>query len=1403
MKRSRKPRLFFACRPGLSGLLLLALGMVLGLNSVWAKSGADATAEIRRYIITLQDPPLAAYDGGELSDPGPQGPLRLAATAPESTGEKRLNVRSPESLAYLAYLEKRHAELTAELEALLGRTLEIPHRYRVATNGLALHLTPAEAERVRDLPQVRSVEPDQVYRLQTHAGPQWLGADLVWEGLAGYPDARGEGVVVGVIDSGINWDHPSFSDDAEAGFTFQNPYGEGLGLCSDPEVLCNEKLVGVYDFVTDDPETPDVEEEYTKGRDNDGHGSHTASIAAGRAIDVTYNGVSRAISGVAPRANLVTYRVCYIGITDPESSDNGACQFSAILSAVDQAIIDGVDVINYSIGGEIRDPWRPGYDGIAFLNARAAGIFIASSAGNEGPDPGTINSPALAPWIVAVGNATHNLIRGTVVDNFTGGASPAPEALIGASLRGGSGKLPIVHARDYGFPLCGTGPAELGSTCTSNTGASNPWAGERPFNGEIVVCDRGTYGRVEKGRNVQLAGASGFILANADGSLQNVVADTHCLPASHLRQADGDVLRTWLASGYGHGAQISNVMDVENDTFADQLDISSSRGPAGESYPTLGNLLKPNLIAPGTQILAAYTDPSFLELSGTSMASPHVAGAAALIKSVHPDWTANELVSAIETTATRALAKDEYGDPATPEQVGAGRPQIDEAVNIGFYLDVSRLDFMASNPDPRVGGDLRRLNLPSLVDAECRPTCTFTRTLTDLMGGNDWTATAEGFPVGTEVTVTPSSFELPSGGSRAIEVFVDVSASGVLGDWVSGRIRLSANGAADQYLTVSVQTTNAFDIVDDRNAGWTEFILDYPVSLPDATFRSSGLVPQDSRTEALIEDPTRDDPYDGGEGVFTSWYELDEGALLLLAETPASTAEDVDLFVGRDLNGNGVAEASEQLCESTSASNLERCELFELSPGNYWVLVQNWSGSEPSGDDVTLLSAAVPANGGTGLAASGPGIVAAEERFSLRLSWDDLPALPGETWFGAVGVGSSRETPNDLGVIPVRFTRSGIAPASTHPLMNGRDHRLAVAAGGTHDRLFIDIPAGTETLSIRASGADAIQSDNLRIDLVRLDFDEALTDPPFATPADGRPVVASASGGGGFGPQVIVTGGVAPGRWYPVVRNEGGEAAAVSIRAEVEQGGAAVDPHPGLWEPSSRPLISQGFEFNWADDDVSPHFMVWYTYDEAGQPVWFFASAERDGRNIWTADLLRVTNDGAAQQLQRVGSVSLTLLATDDAMFSYTLYGQSGTERMMKQSLLTCPEVSGVPTSYTGHWFRGTPGLGGATVLMNESVQAQAHYLFDASGVPRWLFAQDPQVNDPGAPVIPFLQFQGFCAVCASVQPTYSIVGSLERSFSSESAGSWTLDFAFDPPLTGSVQRTDSILKLSHRIDCE
>ncbi|MGD8680357.1 MAG: hypothetical protein PVJ33_08295, partial [Lysobacterales bacterium] len=190
--------------------------------------------------------------------------------------------------------------------------------------------------------------------------------------------------------------------------------------------------------------------------------------------------------------------------------------------------------------------------------------------------------------------------------------------------------------------------------------------------------------------------------------------------------------------------------------------------------------------------------------------------------------------------------------------------------------------------------------------------------------------------------------------------------------------------------------------------------------------------------------------------------------------------------------------------------------------------------------------------------------------------------------------------------------------------------------------------------------------------------------------------------------------------------------------------------------------------------------------------------------NIWVSDLYRVTNDGAEQQLAPVGAVSVTNLAADDQLFSFTLFGESGTDRFQPLTFATCPQINGQgAASYTGLWYRGVDGLGGASVVVNDVTQAQIHYLFDDHGYPRWLFAQDLVHPAPTLSTLPLLQFHGYCAVCDSADVDSQEVGTAVRTFTDESHGSWTLDYMFDSPLSGSVDRTDSIVKLTERIDCQ
>jgi subtilisin family serine protease len=1384
-------------------LLLLAAALTAApamARDEGAGNGADARpAGLQRYVIELRDPPLPLYDGGDLSAEVAGRPMRLEATARRVTRERKLDVQSDRSAAYLAYLSTRQDEFHAEVAKRVGRDVPVVSRLRNAVNAMVLDLTEAEAAELARSPRVKSIRLDRRYRLDTFAGPKWLGSADIWTGDAGNVPARGEGIIVAVIDTGINWDSPSFSRDTQDGYTHENPLGVLKGLCSQLEVGCNAKLIGVYDFVEDDPSTEDVVEENTNGKDNNGHGSHTASIAAGNPVDLLLEGgIAVTLSGVAPRANIISYRVCYQG--EPHTEDSEGCAGSAILQAIDQAIADGVDVINYSIGGDAGNPWQFGSEDLAFLSARAAGIFIASSAGNSGPNEQTVSSPASAPWVIAVGNATHNAILGNSVRDFTGGVEPPERELVGASLTGGTGRLVVVHARDYGFPLCGVGEPELQPTCDSNLGLSNPWAGERPFNGEIVVCDRGTYGRVEKGKNVLQAGAGGYILANTEDWGETIVADEHCLPATHLGYEDGEVIRNWLAEGVGHGASLSGLMLAERDLSADILSISSARGP---SKPPVEGVMKPNLIAPGTNIFGAfYEDSDYVPLSGTSMAAPHIAGAAALLRSAHPGWTPSQLASVIETTATRELARNDDGSPATVNDAGAGRPQLGEAINAGLYLEVTASDFQSANPG--IGGEPRNLNLPGLIDPACKGSCTFTRTVTDQMGGGSWTAEPVGFPAGVAVTVGPSSFNLASGASRQLTIEVNLDHTPVIGDWLSGNIRLSSPGAPDQFLTVSVYSDGgnlpaSWTVSDGRDGGWKEFTLSGLVELPDATFSVGGLVKPARTDEILPQDPTDGDPYDGGDGVFTRWMNLPQGALWIYTEITDSEAQDIDLFVGRDDNGNGRADEFEELCASTTPDIFEHCDLFDQPPGDYWILVQNWEATNVDGDAVTMLSAGISAGDEWSLAASGPGRAGAGEVFPVRLSWDNLSALPGETWLGAVGVGHVRDQPNSIGVIPVRFNRLSIPVPETYPLVEGREHYLALAGNSKHDRIFIDVPPGASSLTVFTGAADEQQSNGLTLTLKRLSYEDGLASPPFATAVGDREGLATADGAGGQGPSIAIQ-NIEPGRYYAELANNNSTASSVAIRAEVEFDGQPVAIHRGLWEPSSRPDLGQGFDFNWGSEDRA---LIWYTYDEAGQPAWYIAGNLSTSDHIWTADLLRVTNDGTQQQMAPVGYVTVTSLAENDTLFSYTLFGRSGTERMKPLSRLTCPQVDGAQKSYTGIWFRGVDGLGGASILTNSETQAQIHYLFDDSGLPRWLFAQDLESPAPTNTELPILQYSGSCAVCQVVTPSYVEVGVLQRTFDSETTGSWTLNYLMDSPLSGSVERTDSIVKLTDTLGCE
>lgn len=1335
----------------------------------------------------------------ELDMPSLLDMLREDGLAP---GE-RPDMGSPETLDGLQRIDARLDDFETRFEQLFGRALNPDHRYDLATQGFAATLSPEEARRVAAMDGVARVVPDAAYKPQTDAGPGWIGADLIWNGAGGVTPNRGEGIVVGIIDSGINWDHPSFADPGEGlansspeVYDHTNPYGEQLGLCSQPDVLCNDKLVGVYDFVEDNPNTTVVEEN-NNGFDNGAHGAHTAGTTAGNPGLVSFQGSGgpREYSGIAPNANVISYRVCFAG--DPNDPDDDACLVSDTIAAVNQAIRDEVDVINFSIGGGFGDPWgRSGSGALHWLSAFNSGIFVATSAGNSGPGASTIGLPAAAPWITAVGAATHDRFIGSAVTPLSGGTS-LPGQLFGATaLDEALAARPIVYAGDFGNALCGEGEPELEGACNANTGASNPFP-PGTFNGEIVVCDRGTYGRVEKGRNLQLAGAGGMVLANTDDSLQSVVPDNHCLPAVHLGAGFGNELRDWLDSGSEHTASLSGVQLFEDDRQGDVVRGFSSRGP---NQGPVRDILKPNLIAPGFDIIAAGTDgDQLLSLNGTSMASPHVAGAGALLLANRPGMSPSQVASILELSATDELAKDDNQKPQDPFDTGAGRPRLLDAANLGVFLEETNRNFQLA--DPAAGGDPKTLNLASLTDANCEGSCSFTRQIGAFEGGLNWSISTSGFPDGVVVNVSPGSLNIPSNGTGQLEVDVDWSRNrqDLAQQWFFGKVHIDHPNYPRATMTASIFASNgeipeSLSVDTASSSGFEDFTFNGVLGTQQLTFLAGGLSAPDVVVLPLEQDPTPSDAFDGSAGAETLIFTLPEGTLQFRTELPPSDALDTDLFVGIDANGNGVAEESELVCQSISPINEEFCDILNPPAGRWWVLVNNFT-TEPGNSgavDVTLGSLIIAPSADSDLIATGPGTKEAFDNIDLRVAWNDVDVPAGTVLFGAVGIGSGPGQGADIAVIPLSLTRTGFATPTTTALLDGTDRSFALDAGQRHEGLFIDVPPGVDTLEVRVAGASTLENGNLELELFRVPFDNAFAQAPEAVAPSGAPV-DSASGSGGAGPQLSLSGGVDAGRWYAVVRNSGGAPASVRVRADLGfSGSGGVDVLGGLWAPSSRPGISQGFEYTPAGSNRA---FLWYTFEQDGSPVWYLASGPDTDGNRWQATLFRFTNDGATQAATPVGDVAISMLDENDAVMSWTLFGVSGSDRFDALSR-ECPDSGSV--SYTGIWSRPAVGLGGASVLANATTQGQIHYLYDGLGKPRWLLGTGNFSLDE---TLTLLQFSGF-APNGSGSVANQTVGVIDMSYADNANGTWTLDYLFEAPVGGNVTRTDEVIKLSNEIAC-
>ncbi|KAK4389377.1 Subtilisin-like protease SBT1.7 [Sesamum angolense] len=471
------------------------------------------------------------------------------------------------------------------------------HSYRNVVSGFAAKLSKEEVEEMEKIDGFITARPQRKLPLHTTHSPNFLG---LYQNLGFWPGSNyGEGVIVGVLDTGITPGHPSFADE-----DMPPPPAKWKGKCEFVTgTMCNNKLIGARNFVSDLPGPP---------VDDEGHGTHTASTAAGNFVDgANVFGMANGTAvGMAPRAHLAIYKVC--------SADG--CADADILAAMDAAVDDGVDVLSLSLGGGSAEFFL---DGIA-IGAFAAiqkGIFVSCSAGNSGPFSASLSNEA--PWILTVGAST--IDRNIVATGALGNT----DEYDGESLF-----QPSDFPSDKYFPLvdAGAGGNETAALCGPGS------LDNIDVKGKIVLCQRGGgIARIAKGQTVTDAGGAGMILMNAQPDGYSTIADAHVLPATHVSYAAGESIRAYINSTSSPTATIIFRGTVIGNPLAPMVTSFSSRGPSLASP----GILKPDIIGPGVSILAAwpvsvdnYTNENatFNVVSGTSMSCPHLSGIAALLK---------------------------------------------------------------------------------------------------------------------------------------------------------------------------------------------------------------------------------------------------------------------------------------------------------------------------------------------------------------------------------------------------------------------------------------------------------------------------------------------------------------------------------------------------------------------------------------------------------------------------------------------------------------------------------------------------------------------------------------------------------------------------------------------------
>jgi len=726
------------------------------------------------YIVQLKGQTAIAHaqDIGEL----------LPTNQLVSPAGNNYNAATPAMKAYTKALEKRQNNVAGSIGSI-----NILHSFKHTYNGFSAKLNAKQKAQLEAHPDVVGVWEDRLEIINTSNTPAFLG--LTGAGGQHTLNIKGEGIVIGIVDTGIWPEHPSFADDG----SYSDPSLCGWQVTcdteNDPEFTCNNKLIGARYFKDSFEGSYPIQYElgeFESPRDADGHGSHTASTAGGNEnVAAIVGGIDAGnVSGIAPRARIAMYKACWNSSYEtPEGEKQSGCFYGDTMAAIDQAVIDGVDVINYSIGGSRTDLTIPST--ASMLSATQAGVFVAVSAGNSGPDAETVGTPA--PWVTSVAASTYDgllPVKGDALAVTTGPLSPSELFSIPAAF------APLADNLTGDLVL-----AEPVEACNEA-----PLTNADDLAGKVALIARGTCAFTEKFLNAQNAGATAVVVYTytdtapfAMGGEDPAVA----IPGVMISFDDGQALTASVNEEITNVTFTQNTINSEVEEVGNIMASFSSRGPNLNTY----DIIKPDITAPGVKILAATTAAplqgeqgnSFAYLQGTSMSSPHIAGMAASFQESNASWSPAQIKSALMTTARQNLTKEDGSTQADPYDFGSGHADPVSALDPGLLFDTNIGDYLAflcgqdktdfveargtscaELDEMGHSQDASQLNLPSIAISQLLEAETIFRTVSNATNVvSSYSATIEA-PEGFVVTV--ATFD--ANGSETEATTLDVEANG-------------------------------------------------------------------------------------------------------------------------------------------------------------------------------------------------------------------------------------------------------------------------------------------------------------------------------------------------------------------------------------------------------------------------------------------------------------------------------------------------------------------------------------------------------------------------------------------------------------------------------------------------